>query len=94
MVIILVMPTLASAGVPVSAPVRGVEGGPGRQFVAVKVSGSPSGSAAVGVKEYGAARVDSAVAGAPAMIGGQVGDLFAVAAAVGDAAMAPRAARR
>ena len=51
MVIIPVMPTLASVGVPVSAPVDLLKVAQAGTLVALKVSASPSGSPAVGVNE-------------------------------------------
>jgi len=51
MVIMPVMPTFDSAGVPVSAPVLVLNVAQAGTFVALKVSRAPSGSAAVGVNE-------------------------------------------
>jgi hypothetical protein len=51
MVIISVMPTLASVGVPVSAPVELLKVAQEGTLEALKVSVSPSGSAAAGVNE-------------------------------------------
>jgi hypothetical protein len=51
MVIIPVMPTFDSAGVPLREPVEALKVAQLGTFVALKVSGSPSGSAAVGVNE-------------------------------------------
>ncbi len=50
MVIMSVMPTLASVGVPVRAPVVVLNVAQAGTLVALNVSGSPSGSPAVGCK--------------------------------------------
>ena len=77
MVIMSDMPTLASAGVPVSAPVRGSNVAQDGTPDAMKVSESPSGSAAVGVNEYEEPAA-SAVGGEPAMMGGALVEPLAV----------------
>src|SRR5688572_17403494 len=64
------IPTLASDGVPVSAPVVVLKVAQAGTFVARKVSGSPSGSAAVGVNEYDEP-AESVTAGVPAMMGAE-----------------------
>src|SRR5687767_4422664 len=71
MVIMSVMPTLASAGVQVRVPVEALNVAQLGTFEALKVRGSPSGSAAVGVNVYEEPAA-SVVAGVPAMIGGRL----------------------
>src|SRR5688572_12192826 len=71
MVIMPDMPTLASVGVPVSAPVVTLNVAQAGTLDALKVSGSPFGSAAFGVNEY-AEPAASVVAGVPSMSGGML----------------------